>query len=112
MSTQTIPQFTPAGRLFITFLGTFNSGDRRAMSGFISENYSPFAILQQSPDARAAEHVALFQQLGRLAVRSIQQLSPLEIDVQAESRTNGQSVSIYMRVAAEPPHQILELVLS
>jgi hypothetical protein len=109
--TQTIPQFTPAGKLFITFLGTYNSGDRAALRGFIDEHYTSAALLKLSPDARLTSQIALFQQTGRLTVRSIQQLSPHEIDVTAESRVNGQVVSIYLLVAADPPHKILELTI-
>jgi hypothetical protein len=109
--TQTIPQFTPAGKLFITFLGTFNSGDRNALRGFIDEYYANTALLKLSPDARLTNQLALFQQTGRLSIRSIQQLSPHEIDVTAESRTSGKTVSIYLLVATDPPHKILELTI-
>jgi hypothetical protein len=109
--TQTIPQFTPAGKLFITFLGTYNSGDRNALRTFISEHYAPIAFSRQSPDTVLADYLGMFQQLGRLGVRSIHQLSPHEIDVTAESKVNGQEVSIYLLAAAEQPPKILELTI-
>jgi hypothetical protein len=109
--TQTIPQFTPAGRLFIAFLGTYNSGDRTAIRTFITENFAPMALTRQTPDVVLADQLMLFQQIGRLSVRSIQQLSPHEIDVTAESKANGHPVSIYLLVDAAPPHKILELTI-
>jgi hypothetical protein len=109
--TQTIPQFTPAGKLFITFLGTYNSGDRNALRSFISDYYATVAFSRQSPDNVLADHLGMFQQLGRLTVRSIQQLSPHEIDVTAESKVNGREVSIYLLAAAEQPPKILELTI-
>ena len=109
--TQTIPQFTPAGRLFITFLGTYNSGDRNAIRTFIADNYAQIAFTRQAPDGMVADQLVLFQRTGRLSVRSIQQLSPHEIDVTAESKVNGQEVNIYLLVASDPPHKILELTI-
>ncbi len=109
--TQTIPQFTPAGKLFITFLGTYNSGDRNALRNFIAENYTPVALSRQTTEVVVADHLVLFQQTGRLGVRSIQQLSPHEIEVTAESKVDGREIPIYLRVAPEPPHKILELTI-
>jgi hypothetical protein len=106
-----VPQFTPAGRLFITFLGTFNSGAREAIHDFIDEHYSPDALRTLSAAARTEQHLVLFKITGRLSVQKIRQPSPFEILVTAESKQSGKTVSVSMRVEDESPHYIIDFTM-
>jgi hypothetical protein len=111
MATQMVPQFTPAGRRFIDFLGTFNSGDPKAINEFIQKGYAPSALRNQSAAERLAQHVQWYKQIGRLIIRKFEQQSEFEINVSAESRENGAFYTIHMRVDMDAPYHILDFII-
>lgn len=108
MATQMVPQFTPVGRRFVTFLGTYNSGDRNALREFIAAAYAPAALQRQPLDTRVLWHVAFFQQTGRLTVGRLNQISDYELEAFMKATQTGSEVVIKLRVDEDAPHLILE----
>jgi hypothetical protein len=107
-STQMVPQFTPAGRKFISFLGTYNSGGSEAIFRFVAENYAHSLLERQGAELRATWLVSYFQQTGRLSVRRFEQDSEYEIAVYAASSVTGGEVFVQVKVDTAPPHLITE----
>jgi hypothetical protein len=108
MSTMLVPQFTPAGRQFITFLGTFNSGDRDALRRWIGDHFSASMLERQPVDLRVAYFLSLYQQTGRLRIKGIEESDDYNIIVMAQATTNDTLMRITLRVEPDAPYPISE----
>jgi hypothetical protein len=107
--TQMVPQFTPAGRKFIGFLGAYNMGNREAMHQFIADSFHSTLLERQTVDMRTAWLLSYFQQTGRLGVKEFEHKDELDITVKTEAKQTGQTIHITIRVHAEAPHEVIEL---
>ncbi|MBV9609306.1 MAG: serine hydrolase [Acidobacteria bacterium] len=101
-----LPKTIPARRLD-AMLYALNTGNRELIRDFIKENYTDNALLQRTPDDRAATYLRLHADTGGFDLRQIVESSDHSITVLVEARKTEEWYRITCPVDLASPHNIM-----
>lgn len=109
---------TPAGRVLQQFLGLYNQGDVSSVRSWVADHYADPHADQGPQDDRAVwnsmDYTTClvksieFEPSAGLHLHSIEQSQPHEIGVLVQSGLAGEWLYLKAKVAAEPPHRLIE----
>jgi len=95
---------TIAARRAKAFVTALNAGDEESLRRFVTDNYSPASLEQESIEDQIAPYKAIAAQIGALIVRSVESDGGLSAVVVGESDSIGMWFEFILEMEDEPPH--------
>ena len=99
---------TPAGRRFMGFLASFNSGDVEDLREFIQAHYTENALAEYSLDSLLNWHREIYEQTGGIKIHKIFFSEEYYIMAIVEARADGALYLDKMKVDDTHPYKVIE----
>lgn len=99
---------TPAGRRFMGFLASFNSGEVDDLREFIRAHYTEDALEEYSLDSLLDWHQEIYEQTGGMKIHKIFFSEEYYIMAVVEARRDGALYLDKMKVDDASPHKVVE----
>jgi len=101
---------TPEGKLVVTYLKAYNSGDDRAVMEFFRNNVAPEALSRASAEERMTRYRQLYNRLGALELQRVFASPDGSLRILVRSEKAGSFVFEF-EVERTQPHRLVRLMV-
>ena len=99
---------TPAGRVYMRFLATFNTGDPLQMSEFISENFADDMLADHPVSELVDWYETMFTETGGMKIEKVFATEEYFIMVVVQANDGGQTYMDKLKITEAQPYKVLE----
>jgi hypothetical protein len=106
MSAQAHLKQSNAGMRLIALLTLYNQGDFDRLRAYITDNYAPAALTEQSAEERTREFQDGYAARGKLRVEQVAAIGKHQAVVVVQAQQDGQYHALQVAVEEDFPHRI------